>query len=129
MAKQEIQGKGFPAPRSLFSRGIVISNPQKVIFLSGVGSYKGGGIKEQTREVYQTITALLKEAGASWSNVVRVLFFMRDVDRDFEEFDKVRREFFKHEGIQPPYPASTGVQARMIPPGLLLEMEVTAVID
>ena len=134
--KEEIQAKEVPEPTRLFSRGIAVSNPKKLIFLSGAASYKGGGIKAQTLEVFRNITSLLKEAGASWDNVVRILFFLRDIERDFAEFDEARTEFFKEANIKPPYPASTGVQARMVslpgiepPERFLLEMEVTAVMN
>jgi 2-iminobutanoate/2-iminopropanoate deaminase len=129
MGKQEIRAKRVPTPSRLFSRGVFITNPKKMIFLSGTCSYQGGEIKEQTLDVYRNIDALLKEAGATWGHVVRVLFFLRDIERDFEKFDEGRREFFQEAGIKPPYPASTGVQARLVSDDFLLEMEVTAVID
>lgn len=129
MGKKEVKAEGVPTPAGLFSRGIVISNPKKLIFLSGLCSQKGGGIKEQTLEVYRNLTKLLKEAGATWDNVVKTLLFMKDMERDFAEFDKARRDFFKEAGIEPPYPASTGVQAKLVRDDFLIEIEVTAVID
>ncbi len=129
MAKKELRAKGVPPPGSIFSRGIVIANPKKLVFISGTCSHKGKGITEQTFEVYRNITALLKKAGASWDHVVRCLFFLRDIERDFAEFDQARRAFFKKAKIKPPYPASTGVQARLLRDHFLLELEVMAVID
>ncbi len=129
MAKEEITAKRVPTPSNLFSRGISVTNAKKIIFLSGTCSYNRGGIKEQTLDVYRNIDALLKEAGATWNQVVRVLLFLRDIERDFEKFNEARREFFEEAGIKPPYPASTAVQARLVSDEFLLEMEVTAVID
>ena len=136
MVKEEIKAAGVPAPKRLFSRGIAVSDPKKIIFLSGAASYKGGSIKEQSLEVFRNIGELLKGAGASWDNVVRILVFFRDIERDFGGFDEARTEFFKEVRLKPPYPASTGVQARMVslpgiepPERFLLEMEVTAVIS
>jgi 2-iminobutanoate/2-iminopropanoate deaminase len=135
LVKEEIKAAAVPTPTRCFSRGIAVTNPKKFIFISGAGSYKGGGIKEQSLEVFRNLDALLKEAGASWDNVVHTLTFLRDMKRDFKGFDQARTEFFKEAGVKPPYPASTGVEAKMIDaPGIeppecfLLEMEVTAVI-
>jgi enamine deaminase RidA (YjgF/YER057c/UK114 family) len=129
MVKKEIQAKGVPAAAGLFSRGITVSNPKKLIFLSGLCSHKGKGIREQTLEIYRNMTKLLKEADASWDNVAKILFFMKDFERDYEEFSKAREDFFKEMEIEPPYPASTGVQAKLIRDDFLIEIEVTAVID
>lgn len=134
--KREISVPSVPPPPSVFSRGIVVTNLRKLIFLSGTCSHRAKDIRGQTLEVYENITTLLKKAGATWNDVVRCLLFLKDIDRDFNEFDKVRREFFKRQGIKPPYPASTGVQAKMVHPRpgmaagdeFLIEMEVTAVV-
>jgi enamine deaminase RidA (YjgF/YER057c/UK114 family) len=132
MAKQEIKGKNVPATTKLFSRGISIANPKKIIFLSARGCYEGKGIREQTMAIYSDITELLKEAGATWDHVARVLLIIKDSDhreRDYEEFDKARIYFFKEAGVKRPYPAATGIFARLPSEELLIEMEVTAVID
>lgn len=86
-------------------------------------------MRDQTLDIYRNITKLLHQAEASWDNVVKVLFFMKDMTRDFAEFNKARTEFFKEIGLKPPYPASTGVQAQLLREDFLIEIEVTAVID
>lgn len=132
MAKQEIKAKSVPAPTKLYSRGLSISTPKKLIFLSARGCPQGKGIREQTIGIYRDITELLREAGASWDHVVRSLLILKDSnnrERDYEEFDKARTEFFREVGIKPPYPAATGILARLPCEEYLIEMEVTAVID
>ena len=128
MGKKGIKAKDVPEPNRLFSRGIVIENPKKMIFLSGICS-QAEGIREQTMEVFKHIQSLLEAAGASWGDVVRCLFFLKDMKRDFEEFDRARKEFFEKAGIGQPYPTSTGVQATMVNERYLIEMEVMAVIS
>ena len=54
---------------------------------------------------------------------------MKDLEKDYEEFNKARKDFIKEVRIEPPYPASTGVQAKLIRDDFLIEIEVTAVID
>ncbi len=132
MIKQAIHAKSVPEPTKLYSRGIVVSNPKNLIFLSARGNPKGKGIREQTLGIYKDITELLKEAGASWVNVVRVLFILKDSDnreRDYEEFDKARIDFYSEVDVKPPYPVSTGILARLPGEEFLIELEVTAVIE
>jgi len=72
------------------------------------------------------------EAGASWDHVVRSLLIMKDSnkrEKDYEELDKARTDFFREAGVKPPYPAATGIFARLPGGEYLIEMEVTAGID
>jgi len=132
MAKQEIKGKQVPAPTKYFSRGISVSNPKKLIFLSARGCYDRQGIREQALAIYKDVTDLLKEAGATWDHVVRVFLIIKDSDHrdtDYREFDQARIDYFKEMGVKPPYPSATGIFAKLPSDELLIEMEVTAAIE
>jgi enamine deaminase RidA (YjgF/YER057c/UK114 family) len=50
---------------------------------------------------------------------------MRDIDRDYEEFNEERTRFFEEQGLDP-LPASTGIQAKLCRPELLVEIEAIA---
>jgi 2-iminobutanoate/2-iminopropanoate deaminase len=47
---------------------------------------------------------------------------LRDIDRDDEAFNDERTAFFKENGLDS-LPASTGIQARLCRPELLVEIE------
>ncbi|MBI4515594.1 MAG: hypothetical protein HY699_07240 [Deltaproteobacteria bacterium] len=51
---------------------------------------------------------LLRAQGLSFGEVVRTWIHLRDIDRDYAEFNRARREFFRRSGISL-RPASTGI--------------------
>jgi len=50
---------------------------------------------------------------------------MRDIDRDYAAFNEERTAFY-HEQQLNPVPASTGIQAKLCRPELLIEIEAIA---
>jgi enamine deaminase RidA (YjgF/YER057c/UK114 family) len=63
---------------------------------------------EQTYAMFCSGEELLREAGMSFHEVVRTWIYLRDMDRDYAEFNRARREFFRSRDIELP-PASTAV--------------------
>ena len=63
---------------------------------------------EQVHAMFCVAEELLREAGMSFQDVVRTWIYMRDMDRDYAEFNRARREFFRTRGIEL-MPASTGI--------------------
>jgi 2-iminobutanoate/2-iminopropanoate deaminase len=57
---------------------------------------------------------------------VRTTCYLRDIERDYAEFNRIRTEFFKQQGLNP-LPASTGIQAILCRPDLLIEIEAIAI--
>jgi enamine deaminase RidA (YjgF/YER057c/UK114 family) len=57
--------------------------------------------------------------------VVRTTCYLRDIDRDYDVFNAGRTAFFKEQGLNP-LPASTGIQALLCRPELLVEIEAIA---
>ena len=82
-------------------------------------------IVAQTRFIFQKFDKLLKEAGASFDNIVETTEYFLTLE-DYNRTADVRREFFKG----PPYPAATGVLvAGLIREHALIEIKATAVLD
>jgi len=121
------------AKPSSFSRGMRIDlNGVVILLISGTASIneKGetvhvGDFRAQMRRTYQNITALLAAEGATWHDIVRTTCYLRDIDRDYGEFNQERTAFFKEQGLDP-LPASTGIEAKLCRPELLVEMEAIA---
>jgi enamine deaminase RidA (YjgF/YER057c/UK114 family) len=115
---------------SSFSRGMRIDIGNVVILLiSGTASIDDAGntvhvgdFRAQCRRTYQNITGLIESEGATWHDVVRTSCYLRDIDRDYAEFNEERTKFFAEQGLDP-LPASTGIQAKLCRPDLLVEME------
>jgi 2-iminobutanoate/2-iminopropanoate deaminase len=123
----------YPKPSS-FSRGMRIDlGNVAVLLISGTASIDENGktvhvgdFRAQLRRTYHNITGLLEAEGATWKDVVRTTCYMRDIDRDYEAFNEGRTEFFRQQGLDP-LPASTGIQAILCRPDLLIEMEAIAI--
>ncbi|MGO9703475.1 MAG: RidA family protein [Xanthobacteraceae bacterium] len=83
-----------------------------------------GDIVAQTRFIFEKFDRLLKQAGASFANIVETTEYFLTLD-DYKRTADVRREFFKG----PPYPAATGVLvAGLIRKDALIEIKATAVL-
>ena len=86
-----------------------------------------GEFRAQIRRTFANITALLEAEGATWHDIVRTTCYLRDIDRDYEAFNEERTAFFAEQGLDP-LPASTGIEARLCRPKLLVEIEAIAMI-
>jgi enamine deaminase RidA (YjgF/YER057c/UK114 family) len=119
---------------SAFSRGLRLEFGNIVVLLiSGTASVDEhgrtvhvGDFVAQLRRTYANITALLEAEGASWKDIVRTTCYLRDIDRDYAAFNQERTRFYNEQGLDP-YPASTGIQAILCRPDLLVEIEAIAV--
>ncbi|HZT69020.1 MAG TPA: Rid family hydrolase [Terriglobia bacterium] len=121
---------------SSFSRGLRLDiKGVTILLISGTASVDEhgrsihvGDFRAQTWRAYENITALLESEGASWKDVVRTTCYLRDIERDYAAFNEIRTAFFKQQGLDP-LPASTGIQAILCRPDLLIEMEAMAIFE
>jgi enamine deaminase RidA (YjgF/YER057c/UK114 family) len=128
------EAKDYPRPSS-FSRGLRVDLPgATVILLSGTASVDEqgrtvhvGDFEAQCLRTYRNLTRLLAAEKASWHDVVRTTCYLQNIDRDYRAFNEVRTMFLTAIGIDP-LPASTGIQARLCRPELLVEIEVIAIV-
>ena len=118
---------------SSFSRGLRIDlNGLVILLISGTASIDENGkvahvgeFRAQLHRTYHNITGLLESEGATWKDVVRTTCYLRDIERDYAAFNEERTKFFKEQGLDP-LPASTGIQAILCFPELLIEIEAIA---
>jgi 2-iminobutanoate/2-iminopropanoate deaminase len=85
-----------------------------------------GDFRAQCWRTYRNIGTLLESAGMTWHDVVRTTCYLRDIERDYRDFNEVRTAFFRWLELDP-LPASTGIQARLCRDDLLVEIEAIAV--
>jgi 2-iminobutanoate/2-iminopropanoate deaminase len=121
---------------SAFSRGMCLEFPNGIthLLISGTASVgpegqtlHPGDFRAQCWRTYHNITKLLESEGATWHDVVRTTCYLRDIERDYKEFNNIRNEFFGALGLDP-LPASTGIQAHICRSDLLVEIEAMAVL-
>jgi enamine deaminase RidA (YjgF/YER057c/UK114 family) len=121
------------AKPSSFSRGMRIDlNGLTILLISGTASIDEhgnsvhiGDFRAQMRRTLENITGLLESEGCTWHDIVRTSCYLRDIDRDYDIFNQERTTFFKEQGLDP-LPASTGIQAKLCRPELLVEIEAIA---
>lgn len=112
-----------PAAIGPYSQAVRLGN---VLFTSGqipidpaTGEIIGSDIKEQTRRICENLGAVLKEAGADFSRVVKTTCFLSDM-ADFAAFNEVYAEYFISK------PARSCVAVKTLPKNVLAEIELIA---
>ena len=130
MQKEVVQSSETPKPQSSYSQSILAS-AQRWLFISGQVPVNAEGklvgkadIEVQTRQVFRNLQAQLKAAGATFDQVVKLTFFLRNIS-DYKTVARVREEFLK-----PDYPAATLVEiSHLVNPEWLIEVEAIAGLD
>ena len=87
----------------------------------GTGRLVAGGIREQTRQVFRNLQAVLEAAGSGLDRVVKVTVFLADW-KDFREMNETYAEFFPTDHP----PARSTIQGERWPEGSLLAAEAIA---
>ncbi|MPZ86165.1 MAG: RidA family protein [Actinophytocola sp.] len=120
-----------PAPAAAYSNVAEIDlGACKLLILSGQAALDDDGhvvggddLGAQTAFVFDSIGALLADRGATFDDVVNIRTYMADMDR-LAEYGAVRRAYLTDR-----LPTSTTVEvSRLFRPGLLLEVDITAVV-
>jgi 2-iminobutanoate/2-iminopropanoate deaminase len=82
-----------------------------------------GDVRAQSERIFEIIGGLLAANGASFNDVAHLRTYLTNID-ELPGYGEVRRRFFP--GTRP---ASTTVEvSRLFMPGIVLEVEVTAVV-
>ena len=98
------------------------------LFVSGqlgidpvTGDFVEGGGKEQARQVFKNILAIISEAGYTMGNIVKTTVFLADM-ADFATVNEVYASQFESA-----FPARSAVAVRTLPKNGLVEIEVIAI--
>ena len=121
-----IQTPNAPAAIGPSSQAIVCGN---LVFTSGqipldpaTGTVVGETIREQAEQVMKNLTAVLEAAGTSPQSAVKTTCFLADM-ADFAVFNEVYATCFTTN------PARSCVAVKSLPKGVLVEVEVVAVVE
>ena len=108
-----------------YSRAVVVD---EWVFVAGTTGFDyatmtvSDDLAEQTRKALENVAAALREAGATFEDVVRVTYVLPDADR-FPECWPVLREAFGESR-----PAAMMISAGLADPRMLIEIEATALM-
>ncbi|MBR2929767.1 MAG: RidA family protein [Clostridia bacterium] len=112
-----------PAAIGPYSQAIKAGN---LLFTSGqipidpkTGEVSGEDITAQTEQVMKNLGAVLAEAGASFTKVVKTTCFLSDM-ASFAAFNEVYAKYFTEK------PARSCVAVKALPKGVLVEVEAIA---
>jgi enamine deaminase RidA (YjgF/YER057c/UK114 family) len=124
-----LQPQGWPRPKG-FANGILARG--EMVFVGGmIGQDKDGrfaqGFVAQTRLALENIAAVLTEAGATPAHIVRLTWFVRDMDEYLAELPALGEAYRAVMGRH--FPAMAVVEVtRLVEPLARLEIEATAVL-
>ena len=85
------------------------------------GNFAEGGAVAQARQSLSNISNILKEAGLSMKNVVKVTVLLADIN-DFAAVNEIYKDFF-----EAPFPARSAFAVAALPKGGKIEIEAIAV--
>jgi enamine deaminase RidA (YjgF/YER057c/UK114 family) len=119
---------------SSFSRAIRLDlGGYSVLLISGTASVNEegkaehiGDFRAQCWRTFRNISELLQSENMSWHDVVRTSCYLRDIERDYKDFNEIRTQFYTWLELDP-LPASTGIQVRLCWETLLVEIEAIAI--
>lgn len=121
-----ISTKEAPSAIGPYSQAIVAGN---TVYASGqipivpaTGEIAQGDITVQAEQAIKNVGAILKAAGTGYENVVKTTCFLADMG-DFAAFNAVYEKYFTGK------PARSCVAVKTLPKNVLVEVEVTAVLD
>jgi len=98
----------------LYTSGQIAINPAS-------GNVEAQDIVGQTEQVMKNLGAVLEAAGTNFENAVKTTCFLADI-KDFAAFNEIYGKYFTSK------PARSCVAVKDLPKGVLVEVEVIAVI-
>lgn len=110
-----------PYSQAVTAGGLVFTSGQ--IPLTPDGRLVEGGIREQAEQVFRNLDAVLSEAGAGRSSVVKATVFLKDMNL-FGELNEVYAAYFEDHK-----PARSTVEVARLPKDVLVEIELIAAIN
>ena len=123
--KECINPSQLPTPGGPYSQ---VVRAGSLVFLAGMvpvdanGQVVGEDIETQTRQTLENMRAALQAVGGGLSDVCTVTTYLPHLERDFDGYNRVYREFFHTDP-----PARATVSAGLVAD--LVEIQAIAVVD
>ncbi len=125
--KKIINTDQAPAPVGPYSQAVQAGN---ILYCSGQISIDPktnqvllGSVQEQTELIMRNIDAVLKAAGAQWSQIVKTNIFLINMG-DFPVVNEIYGRYFPSNP-----PARSTIAVAALPKGVSVEIEVTALLS
>ena len=125
MANKVVSTEKAPQAIGPYSQGIIAGN---MVYTSGQlgidpsnGEIVSSSIQDEARQSLKNVEAVLKEAGAALSDVIKTTVFVKDLNQ-FAEINEVYSEFFSEHK-----PARSCVEVARLPKDGNIEIEAIAI--
>ena len=124
--RKTVSTPNAPAAIGPYSQAILCGN---MLYTSGqipldpaTGIVVGDNVRDQAEQVMKNLEAVLAAAGTSFDNAVKTTCFLADMG-DFAAFNEVYATYFTTG------PARSCVAVKTLPKGVLVEVEVIALVE
>ena len=124
--RKSISTPNAPAAIGPYSQAILCGN---MLYTSGqipldpaTGTVVGDNIRDQATQVMKNLGAVLAAGGSSFENAIKTTCFLADL-ADFAVFNEVYATYFTTN------PARSCVAVKTLPKGVLVEVEVVALVE
>ena len=124
MVKQAIRTGDAPEAIGTYSQAIKVG---QTVFISGQIPLDPGtmsildeDIRAQTHQVFNNLSAVVREGGGNLDDIVKLTVFLTDLS-NFAVVNEVMAEHFN-----PPYPARAAVGVAALPKGVPIEIDAIA---
>ena len=118
---KKISTEAAPGAIGPYSQAIAVDN---LVFLSGqipleptTMTLVEGGIKEQTIQVFENLSAVARASGGSLANIVKLTIYLTDLGH-FPVVNEIMASYFSE-----PYPARATVEVSALPRNAVVEVE------
>ena len=127
MRREVVFTENAPAPIGPYSQGVTAEG--RLLFVSGqipidpeMGELVTGSIKEQAEQAIRNLLEVVKAAGGSAENVVKVTVYIADM-KAYSMFNEVYERYFSTSK-----PARAVVEVSGLPKGVAVEIEAVAAL-
>ncbi len=127
MKKETVFTEKAPRPIGPYSQGVIAEG--RFLFVSGqipinpeTGELVTGDIEKQARRAIENLLAVVRAAGGSAENVVKVTVYIRDMG-EYSRFNEIYEEYFSKSK-----PARAVVEVSNLPKGVAVEIDAIAAL-
>jgi len=125
MSKRYIHTENAPAALGPYSQAVEVNGTLyvsgQIPFIPATMELVSEDVQEQTKQSLENLKAILTEAGYSFTDVVKVGIFIKDMN-DFGKINEIYAEYFTETK-----PARACVEVARLPKDVKIEIELVAV--
>jgi len=132
-AGSDVRIHSFPSTACGANTKLVEIGGRRHLYITGINGIDSRGVlprdfRRQSDNMFAKSAQLLEQHDTPFSKVLRTWCYLDDIDRDYDQFNLSRNDFFEKHGITR-LPASTGIRAGLHPPGAGCAFDLYALLN